>query len=167
VVCFRYGRIVGSRRPNRTATESVVPVILLKSQRLLSTLGQPDVNQMLQYVAPSFNSNKHQELMVRTTLIRQPSVVLDRSDPCYLLTGNAGTSHHWSIFWFAWQRQYGNWLKCYSSFSNWSHWNFTRWGISPVWLWCYSRGLLISPEIKHRRIYCWLYIRIQEFNSSV
>ncbi len=50
--------IVGSRRPNRTAVESVVPVDIIEVSRLLTTLGQPDVNQMLQYVAPSFNSNK-------------------------------------------------------------------------------------------------------------
>lgn len=50
--------VVGSRRPDRTATESVVPVDIIEVSRLMSTLGQPDVNQMLQYVAPSFNSNK-------------------------------------------------------------------------------------------------------------
>lgn len=50
--------IVGSRRPNRTAIESVVPVDIIEVSRLLTTTGQPDVNQMLQYVAPSFNSNK-------------------------------------------------------------------------------------------------------------
>jgi iron complex outermembrane receptor protein len=50
--------VVGSRRPDRTAVESVVPVDIIEVSRLLTTLGQPDVNQMLQYVAPSFNSNK-------------------------------------------------------------------------------------------------------------
>jgi len=50
--------IVGSRRQDRTAVESVVPVDIIEVSRLMSTLGQPDVNQMLQYVAPSFNSNK-------------------------------------------------------------------------------------------------------------
>src|SRR5664279_4695148 len=50
--------IVGSRRPDRTAVESVVPVDIIEVSRLMSTLGQPDVNQMLQYMAPSFNSNK-------------------------------------------------------------------------------------------------------------
>jgi len=50
--------IVGSRRQNRTAVESVVPVDIIEVSRLVNTLGQPDVNQMLQYVAPSFNSNK-------------------------------------------------------------------------------------------------------------
>jgi iron complex outermembrane recepter protein len=50
--------VVGSRRPDRTATESVVPVDIIEVSRLMATLGQPDVNQMLQYVAPSFNSNK-------------------------------------------------------------------------------------------------------------
>jgi iron complex outermembrane recepter protein len=50
--------VVGSRRPNRTAVESVVPVDIIDVSQLARTLGQPDVNQMLQYVAPSFNSNK-------------------------------------------------------------------------------------------------------------
>jgi iron complex outermembrane recepter protein len=50
--------VVGSRRPDRTAVESVVPVDIIEVSRLMTTLGQPDVNQMLQYVAPSFNSNK-------------------------------------------------------------------------------------------------------------
>jgi iron complex outermembrane receptor protein len=50
--------VVGSRRQDRTAVESVVPVDIIEVSRFLNTLGQPDVNQMLQYVAPSFNSNK-------------------------------------------------------------------------------------------------------------
>ena len=50
--------VVGSRRPNRTAVESVVPVDIIEVSQLVKTLGQPDVNQLLQYVAPSFNSNK-------------------------------------------------------------------------------------------------------------
>ena len=50
--------VVGSRRQDRTVVESVVPVDIIEVSRLMSTLGQPDVNQMLQYVAPSFNSNK-------------------------------------------------------------------------------------------------------------
>jgi iron complex outermembrane receptor protein len=50
--------VVGSRRQNRTAVESVVPVDIIDVSQLVNTLGQPDVNQMLQYVAPSFNSNK-------------------------------------------------------------------------------------------------------------
>ncbi len=50
--------VVGSRRQDRTAVESVVPVDIIEVSRLSTTLGQPDVNQMLQYLAPSFNSNK-------------------------------------------------------------------------------------------------------------
>ena len=50
--------VVGSRRPNRTATESVVPVDRIDVSQISATMGQSDVNQMLQYVAPSFNSNK-------------------------------------------------------------------------------------------------------------
>jgi len=53
-----YVEVVGSRRQNRTATESLVPVDIIDVSKLLTTLGQTDVNQMLQYVAPSFNSNK-------------------------------------------------------------------------------------------------------------
>jgi iron complex outermembrane recepter protein len=50
--------VVGSRRPSRTAVESVVPVDIIEVAHLTATLGQPDVNQMLQYIAPSFNANK-------------------------------------------------------------------------------------------------------------
>ena len=50
--------IVGSRRSNRTAVEGVVPVDIIDVNQMLKTLGQPEVNQLLQYSAPSFNSNK-------------------------------------------------------------------------------------------------------------
>ena len=50
--------VVGSRRQDRTAVESVVPVDIIEVSRLSTTLGQTDVNQMPQYLAPSFNSNK-------------------------------------------------------------------------------------------------------------
>ena len=50
--------IVGSRRSNRTAVEGVVPVDIIDVNQMLRTLGQPEVNQLLQYSAPSFNSNK-------------------------------------------------------------------------------------------------------------
>jgi len=50
--------VVGSRRANRTVVESVVPVDRIDVSQVSATMGQPDVNQMLQYAAPSFNSNK-------------------------------------------------------------------------------------------------------------
>ena len=50
--------IVGSRRLNRTATETAVPVDIIDVARVTNVTGQVDINQLLQYAAPSFNSNK-------------------------------------------------------------------------------------------------------------
>ena len=50
--------IVGSRRLNRTATQTAVPVDIIDVARVTNTSGQVDINQLLQYAAPSFNSNK-------------------------------------------------------------------------------------------------------------
>ena len=50
--------IVGSRRLNRTSTETPVAVDIIDTKHLMDVSGQLDVNQLLQYAAPSFNSNK-------------------------------------------------------------------------------------------------------------
>ena len=50
--------VVGSRSLNRSATESMVPVDLIDVAAITAANGQLDVNQLLQYVAPSFNSNR-------------------------------------------------------------------------------------------------------------
>ena len=50
--------VVGSRNINRSSTESAAPVDIFEMSKITATLGNPDVNQILQYVAPSFNSNK-------------------------------------------------------------------------------------------------------------
>lgn len=50
--------IVGSRSLNRSATETPVPVDIIPLSEIATTSGQLDVNQMLQYVAPSFNANQ-------------------------------------------------------------------------------------------------------------
>ena len=50
--------VVGSRRPNRTATETTAPVDIIDVGRLTGTVAQPDINQLLQFAAPSFNNNK-------------------------------------------------------------------------------------------------------------
>ena len=50
--------IVGSRKLNRTSTETPVAVDIIDTKHLVSISGQLDVNQLLQYAAPSFNSNK-------------------------------------------------------------------------------------------------------------
>ena len=50
--------VVGSRSLNRSITESPVPIDVLDMQELSERVGQFDVNQVLQYTAPSFNSNR-------------------------------------------------------------------------------------------------------------
>jgi iron complex outermembrane receptor protein len=50
--------IVGSRSQNRTVTNSPVPVDVIDLRQVTLTQGQLDVNQLLQYTAPSFNSNR-------------------------------------------------------------------------------------------------------------
>jgi len=50
--------IVGSRSLKRSATETAVPVDIIPVSKVTNTVGQVDLNQILQYVAPSFNSNR-------------------------------------------------------------------------------------------------------------
>lgn len=50
--------VVGSRGTRRSAMETVAPVDIIPVSRIANTLGQVDINQILQYVAPSFNSNR-------------------------------------------------------------------------------------------------------------
>ncbi len=49
--------IVGSRNPSRTATESTVPVDVIDVKELNAVAPQVNLNQILNYVAPSFTSN--------------------------------------------------------------------------------------------------------------
>jgi len=50
--------IVGSRNANRTELDSPVPVDVIDVQKLQKIVPQYDVNQMLTYAAPSFQSNR-------------------------------------------------------------------------------------------------------------
>lgn len=50
--------VVGSRKPNRTATETAVAIDIIDVTQVTNTTGLVDINQLLQYVTPSFNSNK-------------------------------------------------------------------------------------------------------------
>jgi iron complex outermembrane receptor protein len=50
--------IVGSRSLNRSITDSPVPVDYIDLSKVSNTMGQLDVNQLLHYLAPSFNANK-------------------------------------------------------------------------------------------------------------
>ncbi|MBT8243819.1 MAG: TonB-dependent receptor [Winogradskyella sp.] len=49
--------IVGSRNPNRTATETATPVDVINVRELITNSPQVNLNQILNYVAPSFTSN--------------------------------------------------------------------------------------------------------------
>ena len=50
--------VVGTRNINRTATETAVPIDIIPVAKVTNQLGQVDLNQLLQFAAPSFNSNR-------------------------------------------------------------------------------------------------------------
>lgn len=50
--------VVGSRSYNRSSIETPVPIDIIDFKDVTSRLGQLDVNQILQYRAPSFNANR-------------------------------------------------------------------------------------------------------------
>ncbi|MCX6174626.1 MAG: TonB-dependent receptor [Ignavibacteriales bacterium] len=50
--------VVGTRSYNRSSTESPVAIDVLDLKDAATRFGQSDMNQILQYVAPSFNSNR-------------------------------------------------------------------------------------------------------------
>jgi iron complex outermembrane receptor protein len=49
--------LIGSRSPSRTVIESAVPVDVLDIKEISTAVPQVNLNQMLNYVAPSFTSN--------------------------------------------------------------------------------------------------------------
>ncbi|MFO7674362.1 MAG: TonB-dependent receptor [Lutibacter sp.] len=49
--------VVGSRNPNRTAVDTAVPVDIIDVSELITAGPQVNLNQILNYVAPSFSSN--------------------------------------------------------------------------------------------------------------
>ncbi len=49
--------VVGSRNPNRTAVDTAVPVDIINVTELITAGPQINLNQILNYVAPSFTSN--------------------------------------------------------------------------------------------------------------
>ncbi|QDO95028.1 TonB-dependent receptor [Formosa sediminum] len=50
--------LVGSRNSKRTITDSAVPVDVLDVAEIATTTGKVEVNEILQYAAPSFNASK-------------------------------------------------------------------------------------------------------------
>ena len=49
--------VIGSRNPNRTAIESPVPIDVIDVKQLIELSPQVNLNQILNFVAPSFTSN--------------------------------------------------------------------------------------------------------------
>ncbi|WP_379967384.1 TonB-dependent receptor plug domain-containing protein [Epilithonimonas sp. UC225_85] len=50
--------LTGTRNKKRTVTNTAVPVDVIDVKQISQSTGQVDVNQLLQFAAPSFNSNK-------------------------------------------------------------------------------------------------------------
>ncbi|MGB3779451.1 MAG: TonB-dependent receptor [Tunicatimonas sp.] len=50
--------VIGSRNQNRTVTETPVPVDVIPLQEMLESAPQVEITQILNYIAPSFSSNR-------------------------------------------------------------------------------------------------------------
>ena len=50
--------IVGTRNPSRTKLQSAVPIDLIPVAAMAKEVGQTDLNQLLTYTAPSFQSSR-------------------------------------------------------------------------------------------------------------
>ncbi|MGZ0017857.1 TonB-dependent receptor [Yeosuana sp. AK3] len=50
--------LVGSRSPKRTATDTAVAIDVIDVAEITTQVGKVELNEMLQYAAPSFNANK-------------------------------------------------------------------------------------------------------------
>ncbi|WP_024769221.1 TonB-dependent receptor [Aquimarina macrocephali] len=50
--------VVGSRSPKRTATDTPVAIDIIDMQDVITKSGKIEINELLQYAAPSFNANK-------------------------------------------------------------------------------------------------------------
>ncbi len=61
--------IVGSRNTKRTVVNSAVPIDIIDVKAVTTQSGKLEINELLQYVAPSFNANKQSGSDVLTTLI--------------------------------------------------------------------------------------------------
>ncbi|GAA3511444.1 TonB-dependent receptor [Aquimarina addita] len=50
--------VVGSRSPKRTATDTPVAIDIIDMEEIITKSGKIEINELLQYTAPSFNANK-------------------------------------------------------------------------------------------------------------
>ena len=51
-------QLVGSRSPKRTAVDTPVAIDVIDAQEVATQIGRIEINELLQYAAPSFNANK-------------------------------------------------------------------------------------------------------------
>ena len=51
-------KIVGSRNSKRTVVNSAVPIDIIDVKSVTTQSGKLEINELLQYAAPSFNANK-------------------------------------------------------------------------------------------------------------
>ena len=51
-------QIVGSRNAKRTVLNSAVPIDIINIKEVTTQSGKIEINELLQYLAPSFNANK-------------------------------------------------------------------------------------------------------------
>ncbi|WP_340199626.1 TonB-dependent receptor [Ascidiimonas sp. W6] len=51
-------QLVGSRSPKRTATDTALAIDVIDVQEITTQSGRIEINELLQYAAPSFNANK-------------------------------------------------------------------------------------------------------------
>ena len=51
-------QLVGSRSPKRTATDTPVAIDVIEVSDIVTQAGKIEINELLQYAAPSFNANK-------------------------------------------------------------------------------------------------------------
>ena len=51
-------QLVGSRNSKRTVTDTPVAIDIIDAQNVATQAGKMEINELLQYAAPSFNANK-------------------------------------------------------------------------------------------------------------
>ncbi|MFK7932861.1 MAG: TonB-dependent receptor [Saprospiraceae bacterium] len=87
--------VLGTRAPNRTNTDSPVPVDVINVDQLINVAPQTDINSLLHFTAPSFNSN-NQTISDGTDHI-QPAALRGLGPDQVLVLLNAKRRHQSSL----------------------------------------------------------------------
>lgn len=86
--------ITGSRNKKRTVTNTPVPVDVIDIKQVSQSTGQIEVNQLLQFAAPSFNSNKQSGSDGADSVDPATLRGLGPDQTLLLLNGKDTISHH-------------------------------------------------------------------------